>query len=204
MLATEGFTNLNVQDEFGETALHRAASHGIALDVEHLLRLGADYTLRTTPPRSWTPLFSAAFNNNPVTLRQLAVMIQERENISFEKVLGEIDARGWTPLHVAVEGGCFAAVRELLSMGADPFSLTIPSLDGRFCDVVKGRAVSPVDLARHKGRGMLERFELLMRESGKHETYLDEEGDVFWPAGTMEGQDRGCQTGCCKTGDCIR
>lgn len=32
---------------------------------------------------------------------------------------------------------------------------------------------------------MLEQFERLMRESGEHETYLDNKGDLFWPVREM-------------------
>jgi hypothetical protein len=86
-------------------------------------------------------------------------------------------------------------------MGADPSRLSVPSFGSRFCDEVKGRQVSPTDLARHKGRHVLKRFERLMRESGRHPTYLDEEGDVFWPAG-MNDEDSSCRgaRGCCKGG----
>ena len=149
--------------------------------MERLVRLGADYRLRT-PSDGFTPLFSAISNDNPEILRRLATVIQEKDKISLKDAVTDVDARGWTPLHVAVEKRRFEAVKELLGLGADPFAVSTPLLGERFCEEMVGRRVSPIDLASHKGRDVLEKFECLMRESGKHETYMDEEGDVFWPA----------------------
>ncbi|KAK1751296.1 ankyrin repeat-containing domain protein [Echria macrotheca] len=203
MIIANGFSNLNIQDEFGESALHRAASFGTAADIDLLVQHGADHRLRAPAgSKGWTPLFVAARSDNAETLRRLVEVARARERTGTEQVIGDVDASGWTPLHVAVDNDAFQAVRELLRMGADPFSLSVPAFEARFCDEVKGRRVSPIDLARHKGRDALERFERLMREEGRHMTYLDEEGDVFWPASTGEEEEKdddchgGCRPGC--------
>jgi len=50
---------------------------------------------------------------------------------------------------VAVYNASFRVVHELLRMGADLFSPSVPSADARFCNEVQERRVSLLDLARH-------------------------------------------------------
>jgi ankyrin repeat protein len=111
VLCANAFSDFDIQDRYGATALHRAAMWGTAEDVQTLLQLGASPTL--TDEQVWTPAFCAASMNNVATLKRLA------ENIPHE-FLHAVDFRGRTIFHVAIEAGGLEMMRLVLELGADP------------------------------------------------------------------------------------
>jgi len=72
-------------------------------------------------------------------------------------------------------------MKELLGLRANLFTLSIPLISKRFYNKIVSQRVSPINLASYKGMDILEKFKFLIREAGKHKTYLDNKGDIFWP-----------------------
>lgn len=171
MLISRGFANINVQSIEGWTALHRAAAHGTAEDVRHLLFHHADVSLRTGK-LLWPPIFCAVRCGNVETLEELASA--EPQGIS-----NLADIRGWTLLHLAVNHGNFQVIPFLLKAGLDPLALSIA--DTKFVDLeLRGRRLTPGDLAKYHGLEMLMKYHETLQKFGL-ETVVDDEGDLFWP-----------------------
>lgn len=175
MLFCHGFSNLNVQDEDGLTALHRAAAYGTSQDVQYLLRHGADTSLKTIR-HLWTPIFSAVSYDNRETFREL-LTIEQHSSIP---ILNQVDLEGWTLLHVAASHGSFRIIPLLLQAEANPHTLSMPTTKNHsFCDEVADRQVTPLDLVlAHHGNEGLKRFEEELRKVGLDTEY--NEGDIFW------------------------
>ncbi|RKK59249.1 hypothetical protein BFJ69_g17324, partial [Fusarium oxysporum] len=113
LLTCYSFTDFDVQDRFGSTVLHRAASWGTGADVHALLQLGASPML-TDGDVGWTPIFEAASTNNIDAVRRIAKDMPP-------DFVHYVDFNGWTILHVAIEGGGLETITFVLELGADPF-----------------------------------------------------------------------------------
>lgn len=70
IMASNGFSNFNSQDDKGWAAIHRAAAFGTAEDVRALSRMGASLEIRTHN-LYWTPIFAAVCYNNIETLLEI-------------------------------------------------------------------------------------------------------------------------------------
>jgi ankyrin repeat protein len=202
ILAAQSFegSDLDVQSSYGFSAFHFAARHGVASDVLLLEKHGASRDSRQ-PALGWTPAFVAAYCNNVDTLRTLVLprqpppMAEGGEKDSWEaggaekglttattpsNAVSEVDARGWTLLHVAASMGNVAAMEFLLlEAGADPKARTPPGYE-HMADELKGRSLSTVDLARHAGEKTLEAFLDIMSRKEETSCTLSEDGELFW------------------------
>ena len=94
----------SVFGRYGHAALHRAALHGFAEVVKHLLAARANPSQKDA--EGLTPSFLAAFSGHITVLKALA------PSVSLQK---ERDAKGATPLQWAVTQGHLEVVQFLLS-----------------------------------------------------------------------------------------
>ncbi|KAJ4032976.1 hypothetical protein NW763_014466 [Fusarium oxysporum] len=170
LLTCYSFTDFDVQDRFGSTVLHRAASWGTGADVHALLQLGASPML-TDGDVGWTPIFEAASTNNIDAVRRIA------KDMPLDFV-HYIDFNGWTILHVAIEGGGLETITFVLELGADPFlPVRIKCEDTGFTE-----EKSVIEFARAKGETTYRHFLKALQRVGhsiSSENDLEEE-DIFW------------------------
>ncbi|RTE69528.1 hypothetical protein BHE90_016087 [Fusarium euwallaceae] len=146
LLSGNSFTDFDVQDRFGATALHRAALWGTAEDVHALLQLVASPCL-TDSDVGWTPAFEAASTNNVATLKRLA------ESMPSE-FIHHADFKGRTILHVAIEAGGLETMRLVLELGADPHqTIEVESEDGNAME-----ELTPTEFARTRGQDTYKGF----------------------------------------------
>ncbi len=93
LLLTHPDADVNAQDDFGETPLHRCARHGTEAMAEFLLAHGADPNIRDSA--GWTPLHETTINSlNSVA----AVLLAHGADPNVP-----LPRSGETPLHWAVE-----------------------------------------------------------------------------------------------------
>jgi hypothetical protein len=179
MLLCHGFSNLNVQDKAGFTALHRAAAYGAVEDIQNLVRYGADLTLKSTK-HLWTPIFFAARYNNVEAFQALLKLENEKSNDSGSgPVVCQLDLEGWTLLHVAACYSSFGVIPLLLQAGANPHALSIAATNEELCGEVASRPLTPMDLViAHHGAEDVKRFDEELKKSGFVTSYT--EGEIFW------------------------
>ncbi|HET9643368.1 MAG TPA: ankyrin repeat domain-containing protein, partial [Burkholderiaceae bacterium] len=102
-------TGLEERCSAGNTPLMVAASLGRSAAVRKLLELGADPTLKNDKRQTLLHISAAAGNPEIIEIPQITAT-----------GLNESDITGGTPLMFAALHGHLAAVRKLLSLGADP------------------------------------------------------------------------------------
>ncbi|KAF4998758.1 hypothetical protein FGRMN_2922 [Fusarium graminum] len=172
LLSCHSFTDFDVQDRYGATAMHRAALWGTAADVHNLLQLGASPCLTDTD-LGWTPILAAASTNNVATLKRLA------ESMPADFV-NHVDFKGWTLLHLGIEANSLETMTLALEMGADPYQ-------GLMADITGGgilKESSPSEFARSKGETTHRHFIRALQITG-HSISMAEEVDeleLYWDA----------------------
>jgi ankyrin repeat protein len=107
--------DLNAVDDWGRTALYRAAHYGQVEVVKRLAKAGANLEVMT-PEDFWTALHVAASGNDAAVIQAL---VAAKANIEARK-----DAAYQTPLFVALMNQAPDAVKALLAAGADPNAWT--------------------------------------------------------------------------------
>ncbi len=103
---------IDSRNEDDLAALHLAVYKNDRESVNDLLRLGANKELRYDHE---TPLFQAARLGHKAIAKTL---IRNQANIDFQKE-GVMDDAGFTPLHIAIQGGHTMLVKLLLLSGAN-------------------------------------------------------------------------------------
>ncbi|KAI3577524.1 ankyrin repeat-containing domain protein [Fusarium oxysporum f. sp. albedinis] len=146
LLSCNSFTDIDVQDRYGATVLHRAALWGTIGDINALLRLGASPLLMDTDV-GWTPAFGAASMNNAAVLKRLV-------EIMLPDFVHHIDFRGRTILHIAIESGGPEAIVFALELGADPHQPSRIVVD----EGGAATEVTPYEFANLKGSDIYEVF----------------------------------------------
>ncbi|KAF5024593.1 hypothetical protein F66182_3356 [Fusarium sp. NRRL 66182] len=172
LLSCHYFTDFDVQDRCGATALHRAALWGTAADVHALIHLGASPCLTDTHI-GWTPAFEAASTNNVATLRALG------ESMPADFV-DHLDFRGWTILHVAIEAGGLETMTLVLNFGVDPFHpILVESEDTGIVE-----ELTPAQFARAKGGRTYGHFIHALQTAGHSVSTVEDVGEecMFWDA----------------------
>lgn len=170
LLSGHSFSDFDVQDRFGVTALHRAARWGSAGDVHALLQLGASLTL-TDNEQGWTAAFQAASANNVGTLKRLA----ESAPSNF---IDHVDFRGWNVLHVAIEAGGLETMRLVLELGADPHqTIMVESEDSCVME-----ELTATEFARAKGQATYRYFTQALQLAGYKISVIEDSDTelVFW------------------------
>ncbi|RYC84028.1 hypothetical protein BFJ63_vAg13051 [Fusarium oxysporum f. sp. narcissi] len=146
LLSCNSFTDIDVQDRYGATVLHRAALWGTIGDINALLRLGASPLLMDTDV-GWTPAFGAASMNNAAVLKRLV-------EIMLPDFVHHIDFPGRTILHIAIESGGPEAIVFALELGADPHQPSRIVVD----EGGAATEVTPYEFANSKGSDIYEVF----------------------------------------------
>ena len=177
LLSCYSFTEFDVQDRYGATVLHRAASWGTEADVHALLQLGASPMLADTDV-GWTPAFQAAKMNNINALKRLASDMPP-------EFAQHVDFNCRTILHVAVEAGSLDAITFLIKLGADPHLHIRNMSEGSAI----GKDASLLDFARFNSQTTYEHVLRVLRTLGhsissKKET---DEKDTFWDVPEIQG-----------------
>ena len=111
LLSAASFSEFDIQDVDGWSAMHRAAAFGSCEDIAALVSHGAPCALLTT--MEWAPIRCAVKFENENTFVELAKHLPP----SF---VDEKDIRGWTILHEAANMGSRTMLRLVLRYGADP------------------------------------------------------------------------------------
>ncbi|VTT63607.1 unnamed protein product [Fusarium fujikuroi] len=170
LLSCNSFTDMNVQDRYGATVLHRAALWGTEGDTNALLRLGASPLLMDTDV-GWTPAFGAASMNNTAVLKRLAEVMPP-------DFVHHIDFRGRTILHIAIESGGLEAIVFALEMGVDPHQPSRILVDGGGASI----EITPYEFANSKGSDIYEVFIRALQMVGHSISTVEEVegGFMFW------------------------
>lgn len=184
MLRAMSFSDFDVQDQFGATALHRAASWGTAEDIRLLLQAGASPSI-TDNTRGWTAIFDAVSERNADTLKELTKKMQPG-------LPSAVDFRGWTLLPIAIETGDLEIMRLVLELGVDPHSLVKLSTP----DTAISQEVTPVEFSQCMGQEVHKNFLTALQLVGfdvstvpddQYDSFDDDgKGAVFWPAESGE------------------
>jgi ankyrin repeat protein len=172
LLSCYSFTDIDVQDRYGATVLHRAALWGTIGDVNALLQLGASPLLMDTDV-GWTPAFGAASTNNAAALKRLVEVMPP-------DFIHHTDFRGRTILHVAIESGGLEAIVLALELGVDPHQPSRIAAD----ESGAVRDVTPYEFARSKGSDIYEVFIRALQMVGHSISTVEEVevGFMFWDA----------------------
>ena len=101
--------DVNAVDQYGNTALHRAAEHGSVTRIHQLLNAGAN--LEARDEYGATPLHLALANDHPEVVERL---LESRADHQTR------DSNGDTPLHYAAAARSPGLTDRLLQAGADP------------------------------------------------------------------------------------
>ena len=155
----ESDNDLNTVDEFGNTALHRAAEHGSVQRIHELLRVGADTEVRDKDGA--TPLLIASRNEENEAVDRL---LEGGANVHAR------DAKGNTALHFAADTHNADLTALLLESGADPNSHN---------DIRQTPLHSTTDYASQVGRSSsaIETMDLLLH-SGADINAQDRDGNT--------------------------
>ncbi|KAH6977216.1 ankyrin repeat-containing domain protein [Ilyonectria sp. MPI-CAGE-AT-0026] len=170
LLSGHSFSDFDVQDRFGVTALHRAARWGSVGDVHALLQLGASPTLTDNEQR-WTAAFWAASANNVATLKRLT----EGAPSNF---IDHVDFRGWSILHVAIEAGGLETMCLVLELGVDPHqTIMVESEDSCVME-----ELTATEFARTKGQATYRCFTQALQLTGYNISVIEDSDTelVFW------------------------
>ncbi|KAL7754657.1 hypothetical protein ACKLNR_015327 [Fusarium oxysporum f. sp. zingiberi] len=172
LLSCNSFTDIDVQDRYGATVLHRAALWGTIGDINALLRLGASPLLMDTDV-GWTPAFGAASMNNAAVLKRLVEVMPP-------DFVDHIDFRGRTILHIAIESGGLEAIVFALELGADPHQPSQIVVDEGGAAI----EVTPYEFADSKGSDIYEVFIRALQIVGHSISTVEEVevGFMFWDA----------------------
>ncbi len=180
LLCSATFSEFDIQDIDGWSAMHRAAAYGRSEDVAALVRRGSSVTLLTR--LGWAPIRCAVRFENVDTFLELVKYLQA----SF---IDEQDVRGWTLLHEAASMGSSKMLELVLQHRANPHIISIATsyvvpkgLENKF--------VTAADVAKNKGDDAFEAYIRALKKAGFDVTVCevfeeeDEEdtNDVFWMA----------------------
>ena len=188
LLSAASFSEFDIQDVDGWSAMHRAAAFGSAEDIAALVAVGASVTLLTN--LGWMPIRCAVRFENIATFLELAKHLPS----SF---IDQQDIRGWTLLHEAAGMGSSEMLGLVLNYGANPHAVSFKTADVVPCGL-ENKAVTPGDVAKHEGEetylayveGLkLAGFDIALVQELEGDTQSSTE-DIFWPA-ESEG---GCAT----------
>jgi ankyrin repeat protein len=177
LLSSATFSEFDIQDIDGWSAMHRAAAFGTSEDIAALKKRGSSVTSLTH--LDWAPIRCAVRFENVDTFSELVKHLQP----SF---VGEKDVRGWTLLHEAASMGSSTMLHLILQHGADPHivsnatSYVVPT-------GLENRAVTPADIAKNEGDDTYKIYVEALKKAGFDITIpeqVDEEDtyDVFWLA----------------------
>jgi hypothetical protein len=183
LLSSATFSEFDIQDVDGWTAMHRAAAFGTGEDIAALVNRGSSVTLPT--PMNWMPIRCAVRFENVDTFLELVKHLQP----SF---VDEKDVRGWTLLHEAANMGSSTMLHLILSYGADPHTIS----EATSYVVPKGlanRLLTPADVARNKGDDTYKIYVEALNKAGfditiRGEFDKDDENDVFWPVESKKSE----------------
>jgi ankyrin repeat protein len=177
LLSAAGFSDWDIQDVAGWTAMHRAAFHGKSEDISALVNVGASATITN----NWDekPIKLALKRNNIDAFQELAKYLPP----SF---INEQDKRGWTLLHEAALTCSLEMLNLIFQYDPDPHILTFRTS----FDVPNGleqKALTPADIARHQGEDHFRNFAKALSLAGHDiavdlDSKEDEADDLFWLA----------------------
>ena len=147
LCASRGFSAWNDPDIRGWNPVHHAAAWGRGEDIRNLSWKGANLHSYTTD-FLWGPMTCAVWHNNPSTFDAFMYLFE------IEEVLGIIDSRGWTLLHMAAKNGCEHILRTLLVIEADREVLTMGT-QWWVLDELDWKRLTAGTIARAYGHGEL-------------------------------------------------
>lgn len=182
LLCVHSFSDFDVQDKYGATALHRAASWGTAEDVRLLLQAGASPSI-PDKERGWIPIFDAVSNGNTKAVEVLA-----KHTLGLPNA---VDLQGWTMLPIAIQTGDLETMRIVLELGVNPHYLV--KLRSQTDAVI--HEVTPVEFSQLQGPEIHKNFLTALKlvgfdvssvSSRPGELDNEYEGAVFWPAESGE------------------
>ena len=127
-------SDINAQNEDGETALHFAASEGNAMMVGTLIDLGANLDVKNI--HGETPLYLAVENRHFEIVRTL---------VNLGAYINEENKDGDAPLHRAALEGDIEMARALIEMGA-------------YIDAENERGITPLHYAASEGNARMARI----------------------------------------------
>jgi ankyrin repeat protein len=104
----------NHGDRVGQTPLHLAALKGLPYDMRHLLEAGAD--VQKVDSVNSSILYDAVQSGNKAVITTLLTHL--RSSGTVKEIVNCTDARGLSPLHLAILGRNFAIVQDTLENGA--------------------------------------------------------------------------------------
>lgn len=182
LLSSSTFSEFDIRDVDGWTAMHRAAAFGTANDVTALVKRGSSVTLLTH--MNWMPIRCAVRFENVETFLELAKYLQPN-------FINNKDVRGWTLLHEAASMGSSTMLDLILQHGADPHIVSTATS----CIVPEGLenlAVTPADVAKNEGEEAYMTYVNALNKAGFDITIQEEpeedEEDVFWLADSGESE----------------
>ena len=112
---------VDVVDSNGATVLHYAAKFDNAEVIRELLSKGCD--INSTDNDGWLPLHLAANYGNSETLQEL-IRCEMAQKGGVKGIHADVNAYGWSPLHLAVWSQSKDCVRILLEHGAEPMKVS--------------------------------------------------------------------------------
>ncbi|KAE8444702.1 hypothetical protein EG329_014360 [Mollisiaceae sp. DMI_Dod_QoI] len=179
LLSAATFSEFDIQDIDGWSAMHRAAAFGTAEDIAALMKRGSSFRLPTL--LNWMPIRCSVRFENADTFLELVKHLQP----SF---VDEQDVRGWTLLHEAASMGSSRMLNLILRHGADPHivskatSYVVP-------EGLENRTVTAVDVAKNKGDDAYKIFIAELDKAGfditiHKDSSSEQAEDVFWLAAT--------------------
>jgi ankyrin repeat protein len=174
LLSSATFSEFDIQDIDGWSAMHRAAAFGTGEDIAALVKRGSSVSLLTW--MNWMPIRCAVRFENIDTFLELVKYLQP----SFVE---EKDVRGWTLLHEAASMGSSSMLQLILQYGADPHATSIAT-SYIIPEGLENRRLTPADVARNKGEDAYKIYIEALNKAGFDITIPedDDESDVFWPA----------------------
>ncbi len=178
LMAAESVLEVEYVDKYGWSVLHRAAAYGVGEDIKKLVALGASLTTSALPLQ-WNAMFHAVFYGNFDTFLTLLTLYDAT-------IIYATDARGWTLLHIAASAGHDEIVRHLLSLGAAPYSLSVPFTSHMPESLFKKRC-TPEDVAIAQSQERREQYLKALHDLEKDGqtprlTQEADDTDIFWDA----------------------
>ena len=179
LLSSSSFSEFDIQDEDGWTAMHRAAAFGSNNDIVALIDRGALPTITTQ--LGWTPIRCALRFNNTETFLALVGGLGQNFDVDAK------DLRGWTLLHEAASMGNLEMLSLVLQHGANPYTLT-KATSWMVPENLKNQAVTPAGIAKRGGKNHYRTYIDSVKSVGLDITtqsdliHEDSDDDVFWPA----------------------
>jgi ankyrin repeat protein len=177
-MAAESILDFDLVDKYGWSAIHYAAAYGVDEDVTKLVGLGASLITAALPLR-WNAIFHAVFYGN---LGTFLVLLQHYD----PEIIHATDARGWILLHIATSAGHDQILRHLLTVGANPYHLSLPFMS-HMPESLFNKRCTPEEVAAAQSPERCERYRKALHDLGKNtqtttEIQEIEIEDIFWDA----------------------